>query len=208
LRALGIAVAEWDMYRGSLGPDQFSVDVTDEDSVAAAWSSTVAAGPVTGLVCGAAVWDRVSLEESTLSRWNRTIDVNLTGCYLSTKAVWDHFAANQGGHIVLIASIAGIRPPRVPSPAYAASKAGVIALGRSLASEGAKHGIRCNMVAPGAVDTKMLTSVLSDEELAGYESQAALGRLARPDEIAEVISAVLDVQTPFLSGAFIEVTGG
>lgn len=145
--------------------------------------------------------------------WDRTIDVNLKGTFVTARAALPHMlAAGRGGSIVTVASVYGlITGPG--SPSYAASKAGVIGLTRSLAVDYAPHGIRANALCPGFCGTDMVFGYLEkfDDPAAArreVESAHLLDRLGLPEEIAAAALWLASDAATFMTGAAIPVDGG
>jgi NAD(P)-dependent dehydrogenase (short-subunit alcohol dehydrogenase family) len=165
---------------------------------------TAAAGPdgkLHGLVCAAGVppsgpWDDPG-------HWAQTIRVDLTASWEAARLAWPALGAGSGA-VVFIGSIVGSGEGSSRSPAYAAAKAGIEGLGRSLSLIGAKEGIRVNVLAPGAFDTPF------DEKLfpAGTRPDVPLGRMGMPDEAAGVVSFLLSEQASYVNGAVWRVDGG
>lgn len=163
-------------------------------------------GPVDLLVNNAGVFHMRSHEETSYELWQKTIDVNLTGAYLVTWAVKSGMIERRRGRIVNISSIAGLRP-RPMSIAYAASKAGLIGLTKSLAEALAPHDIRVNAVAPGLIDTEILSDVSQDRIDAIIQS-TPLGRIGTGEDVAEATLFLLTDQSRFITGQTIVVCGG
>jgi NAD(P)-dependent dehydrogenase (short-subunit alcohol dehydrogenase family) len=154
-----------------------------------------------GLVCAAGLppsgpWDDPG-------HWAEIIRVDLTASWQAARLAWPMLVA-AGGAIVLIGSIVGSAEGSSRSPAYAAAKAGIEGLGRSLALIGARQGIRVNVLAPGAFDTPF------DEKLfpADTRPDVPLGRMGRPDEMASIASFLLSEQASYVNGAVWRVDGG
>lgn len=143
--------------------------------------------------------------------WDFQINVNLRGPFYMCRSALPHMIqAGNGGAIVNIASIAGyISYPK--GAAYAAAKAGVMGMTRALASEVAKHRIRVNAVAPGAIDTPLLHEVL-DAMSVGQKTSltggAVLGRLGRPEEIADAVAFLSSDEASYITGDTMCVGGG
>ena len=143
--------------------------------------------------------------------WDFQINVNLRGPFFMCRSALPHMIrAGNGGAIVNIASIAGyISYPK--GAAYAAAKAGVMGMTRALASEVAKHKIRVNAVAPGAIDTPLLHEVL-DAMSVGQKTSltggAVLGRLGRPEEIADAVAFLSSDEASYITGDTMCVGGG
>jgi NAD(P)-dependent dehydrogenase (short-subunit alcohol dehydrogenase family) len=202
LREAGQTVVAWDVKGGDI-----DCDISDPDSVSAAIERTVAAhGSPDRLVACAGVGASGLLLEQTPADWQRVIDTNLTGTWLTMRAVARAMVdAGSGGSIVAVSSISGTLADR-DMGAYCVSKAGIDMLVRVAATEWGAHGIRVNAVGPGVTRTPMLAK---PEQLPGWvdglSERTALGRLGEPDDIAETIVAVLEMswvtgQTVFADG--------
>lgn len=140
------------------------------------------------------------------SDWDKIIDVNLKGAFLLSKAVYDTMVSQKSGSIVFVSSIWG-KIGGAMEAAYSCSKAGLIALAKSMAKELGPSNIRVNAVAPGAVNTEMLSSI-SEEALKAYAESTPLGRIADPIEIAELIYFVSSEKASFITSALISADGG
>jgi 3-oxoacyl-[acyl-carrier protein] reductase len=138
--------------------------------------------------------------------WLETIDVNLNGAFLVVFAVKDAMIARGFGRMVLVSSLAALRPRKLQIH-YASSKAGVIALTRCCGEAFAPHGVRINCVAPGLIETEM-AHVLSDESMKRIVSETPLGRIGQPDEIAAVIRFLLSEESSFMTGETLSASGG
>lgn len=140
------------------------------------------------------------------STWQKTIDVNLMGpaniCYLAAR----HMMNSGGGRIVNISSRAAFRG-EPNGPAYAASKAGVNAFSQSLAIALAPHNIFIGIVAPGFVETDMATDILSSPAGDAIRAQSPLGRVARPEEVANAVLFLASEGAEFSTGTIIDVNG-
>lgn len=205
LREQGWNVQGWDIRQPSPGIAWTEVDVTQEASVAAAWSG-VGDSPVHGLVNAAGIWRTEAFETLTLADWRRTFSVNVDGTFLMCAHAVSHMR-ETGGSIVNISSLAALRAPKMPSAPYAASKGAILSFTRALAGEVGRYGIRANCVAPGAIDTPMLRTILSPEQLTTYATQSSLGRLGAPGEIASLIAYLLSDAASLVHGACIEAPG-
>lgn len=157
----------------------------------------------------------VEMEESA---WRRTLEINATGTFLCSKyALPLMIAGKQGGRVINIASIAAERPKPFVS-AYAASKAAVVALTKSLAQEVAQFGITVNAVLPGDVDTALKRWGLQleasafgktyEEVLAAAVARIPLGRLATPEDVANLVAFLASGQADFITGQAYNLTGG
>lgn len=182
-------------------------DVSSPEQVAAMVCDVNAAlGPIDLLVNNAGVFHYVSHERTTLEVWRQTLDVNLTGAYLVTWAVKQSMIERGFGRIVNIASIAGLRA-RPMSVAYAASKAGMIGLTKSVAEALAPHNIRVNAVAPGLIDTEILSGV-SQERIDAIVQSTPLGRIGQGNDVANATLFLLSDESSFMTGQTLVVCGG
>ncbi len=140
-----------------------------------------------------------------LGGWRETHAVNVEAAFLASQAAYNVMRRQRRGSIVNVASIAAHGPGMWMGADYAASKAALVSLTKSLAFEAARFGIRCNAISPGFVETDM-TAELSDERRAGLG--VPLGRLGRPREVAEVALFLLTDASSYVTGQVIHVDGG
>lgn len=147
--------------------------------------------------------------ELTEQEWGSCMDVTLKGVWLSMKYQLPLIEASGGGAIVNIASVSGIRG-EVFQSAYAAAKGGVITLSKAVAAEYARRGVRINTVCPGGIDTKGMQYYLkSMPEMHDKTLDAhAMGRLARPEEIADAVVYLCSDKASFITGHDMVVDGG
>lgn len=184
------------------GVTAISGDAADPGALEQAISAAVGPdGSLHGLVCAAGVppsgpWDDAA-------HWAETIRVDLSAAWEAARLAWPALRRGRGA-VVLVGSIVGSGEGSSRSPAYAAAKAGIEGLGRSLSLIGAKDGIRVNVIAPGAFDTPF------DEKLfpASSRPDVPLGRMGAPDEAAGVVSFLLSAQAAYVTGAVWRVDGG
>ena len=184
------------------------VDVTDEADVAALMQfATSRFGRLDILVANAGIPERKSpIHELDLADWRRVIDVDLTGVALCNKFAAGAMLAAGGGAIVNMASILA-HVGQENSNAYSAAKAAVVNLTRSVALTYAKRGIRVNCVSPGYVDTPLLAKLPEAPRQAMLVRQP-IGRLAQPEEIAEVVAFLASDKASIITGACINADGG
>ena len=166
-------------------------------------------GEVNSIVTCAGIEKHGAGHEFSEEDFDRIIDVNLKGTWLSARsAAKAMIEAGKGGTVVMIGSINSI----VANPgasAYCASKGGVLMLGKTLALDWAPFGIRVNIVGPGVVDTPMSARSLADpEKRAKMMEKTPLGRPAPPAEIASVIAFLTSAASSFMTGAYVPVDGG
>ncbi len=196
------------------------VDVTDADSVQAMIAQTKEIlGRLDILVnnAGAAIGPGPVIQMAE-EAWRRTLEINATGTFLCCKfALPLILAGERGGRIVNMASIAAEKPKPYVS-AYAASKAAVVALTRSLAQEVAEFGVTVNAVLPGDVDTALkrwgleletlVTGQPYEEVVAAAVARIPLGRLATPEDVAQLVAFLASDEADFITGQAYNITGG
>lgn len=183
-------------------------DVTDEESVAALMAAAVAAfGGLDVLVANAGIAEKKSpVHEMALPDWQKVIDINLTGVALSNKHAIAHMVDHGGGAIVNMGSILA-HVGQANSTAYSAAKAGVVNLTRSTAVTYARQGIRANAISPGYVRTPLVAG-LPAEVRAGMVDKQPIGRLAEPEEIAQVALFLASGRSSFVTGTCVHADGG
>ncbi len=181
-------------------------DVSKPDDVARLVATTrQQLGPIDLLAHCGAISNIASHEELTYEQWRETIDVNLNGAFSMVFAVKDEMLERGFGRIVLVSSIAALRPRKMQIH-YAASKAGVIALTHCCAEAFAPH-VRVNCVAPGLTETEM-AHVLPEPTIRQVIKETPLGRIGEPDEIANVIRFLLSDESNFMTGQTVVASGG
>lgn len=144
--------------------------------------------------------------EYPLEGWENVINLNLNGVFYGTKFQIAEMLKNGGGSIVNIASILG-QVGTANSPAYVAAKHGVVGLTKTAAIEYAKEGIRVNSVGPGYIKTPLL-NVLDDDTLDMLKGMHPIGRLGKPEEVAEIILWLASDKASFVTGNYYAVDGG
>ena len=165
-----------------------------------------ALGPVSLLVNNAGLSYQGLFQDLSDADWNRCLAVNLTGARNMVQAVLPHMLHVKSGAIVNISSIWGLRGASC-EVAYACSKAGIVALTRSLALELAPSHIRVNAVAPGCIETDMVR-VLGQETIASLIQETPLGRLGQPEDIAHAVAFLASDRASFITGQVLTVDGG
>ncbi|TDD96391.1 beta-ketoacyl-ACP reductase [Jiangella asiatica] len=182
-------------------------DVTDMESVDAAFSEVEAAqGPVEVLVANAGITRDTLLLRMSESDFTDVLDTNLTGAFRVAKRAAKGMLRARHGRVVFVSSVVGL----LGSPGqtnYAASKAGLVGLARSMARELGSRNITANVVAPGFVESDM-TAELSDERRTEILDGIPLGRYASADEVARVVRWVASDEAAYVTGAVIPVDGG
>lgn len=206
--ALGDKVAV--TYNSSPPPeDVFGVecDVSNAASVDAAFAQVEAHfGPVEILVSNAGVTKDMLLLRMSDDDFSSVIDTNLSGAYRVAKRATQGMLRARRGRIIFVGSVVGLLGSAGQAN-YAAAKAGLIGLSRSLARELASRSITVNVVAPGPVETDMIAA-LSDDRRSALTQAVPLGRMASPDEIAGTIAFLASDDAAYITGAVLPVDGG
>ncbi|MGW4733058.1 3-oxoacyl-ACP reductase FabG [Streptomyces shenzhenensis] len=197
-------------HRGSGAPAGLlgvACDVTDPAQVDAAFAEAEAAhGPVEVLVSNAGITDDALLLRMPEERFTRVLDTNLTGAYRVCRRAVSGMLRRRWGRIVLVSSVAGLSGTTGQAN-YAASKAGMVGLARSLARELGGRGITVNVVAPGLVLTDMARTV-SAARRAEMLMGVPLGRHAEPDDVAGPVRWLASDEARYITGAVLPVDGG
>lgn len=186
----------------------FKMDVTDPDEVTRVVQTVEnELGTIDILVNNAAVMDNLGkFCEQQPERWQRDLDVNLTGAYNCSKAVWPGMVKKGWGRIINISSIAGLMGAAL-QPSYGATKAALIGFSKSLAIEAGRYGVTVNTVCPGFIATEAVQ--LYDERMKErIVKRTALKRMGRPEEVAQVVAFLASDAASYITGAVIPVTGG
>lgn len=204
LRDLGAAVAVGDLTPPEIADVRgVQLDVTDEASVQAAVQDvTSALGSIDILVVNAGIFVIEPFEETTLASWQRTMAVNLTGAFLVAKAVLPGMRERRFGRVITLGSSAGVTGGAKSVAAYAASKAGLMTLTKSIANEYAGFGVTANTLAPTLIDTDMIA------DMRQMEDRIPVGRFGRPQEVADLVAYLASAHAGFITGATIDINGG
>jgi 3-oxoacyl-[acyl-carrier protein] reductase len=185
----------------------FVLDVTDPASIQAMVDAVLRRyGRVDVLVNNAGIVQDAQLLKMREDQFDSVLDVNLKGTYNCTKAVAPIMVEQNSGVILNASSIVGIHGNFGQSN-YAASKFGVIGLAKTWARELGRKGVRANAVCPGFVETSIL-STIPEKVLELMKARVPLGRLARPEEIANTYAFLASDEASYINGAVIEVSGG
>ncbi|TDP71304.1 3-oxoacyl-ACP reductase FabG [Roseateles toxinivorans] len=183
------------------------LNVTDREQVDAMVASVKAQfGRIDVLVNNAGITKDARLQKMTLEQFDAVIDVNLRGVFHCAQAVADTMVAQGAGVILNASSVVGIYG-NFGQTNYAASKFGVIGFTKTWARELGPKGVRVNAVAPGFVETPIL-STIPDKVLDHMREQVPLRRLGKPEEIANVYAFLASDEASYVNGAVLEVSGG
>lgn len=182
-------------------------DVRDSAAVDAAFSEIEAVnGPVEVLVANAGITRDQLLMRMTDEEFEQVLDVNLTGSFRCVRRASKGMIRMRRGRIVLISSVVGLYGG-AGQVNYAASKAGLVGMARSITRELGGRGITANVVAPGFIDTAMTAELPADRQ-AAYKAAIPAGRFAQPSEVAGVVHFLASDAAAYISGAVIPVDGG
>jgi 3-oxoacyl-[acyl-carrier protein] reductase len=212
----GWTVAALDMLEDDLGRSAselgsmykpYTVNITDTQQLAVVAASIGKELPVVkGIVNNAGITRDALMMRMGEDQWNMVIDVNLTGAWKVTQAFMRSLIRAREGSIVSISSVVGLTGSAGQTN-YAASKAGLIGMSKSLNRELAARGITVNVVAPGFIETEM-TQKLSEEVRSDYLSRIPAARLGLPVEIAEAVAFLMSPSAKYITGVVLPVDGG
>jgi len=191
-------------------PDRFlslACDVTDADATEAAFAAVEDRfGPVEVLVANAGITRDTLMLRMGEDAWSEVIETNLTAVFRVTKRALAKMVRLRHGRVILVSSV-GAFIGAAGQANYAASKAALVGLARALAREVASRSITVNVIAPGLVETNMLTA-LGESHIESYLAQVPLGRLGQPEEIAGVVGFLASDDAGYMTGAVVPVDGG
>jgi 3-oxoacyl-[acyl-carrier protein] reductase len=218
-RGIGRAIAEAFLAQGDAvaitsrngdapaGAFAVACEITDSASVEAAFAAVEAhQGPVEVLVANAGITRDTLLLRMSEEDWDAVIDTNLSGTFHVVKRAAKGMLRLRRGRIILVSSVVGLlgSPGQVN---YAASKAGLVGMARSIARELGYRAITANVVAPGFIETDM-TAVLPEDQQQAYRQQIPLGRMGSTEEIAHAVTWLASDGAGYVTGAVIPVDGG
>ena len=183
------------------------IDVTNIESIENAFTTIEKEyGGVDVLVNNAGITKDNILPRLKEDDWNDVIDTNLSGSYRTSQRAIKHMMKSKWGRIVYISSIVGMMGNQGQAN-YAASKAGLIGLSKSIAKEMGSRNITSNVIAPGYIETDM-TAFLTDEQKDNIIEQLSIKRIGKPEDIANIVSFLCTDESEYITGQVISVDGG
>jgi 2-hydroxycyclohexanecarboxyl-CoA dehydrogenase len=214
-RGIGQAIAETLAANGAMvaaldleAPDHPGVigiacDVADETAVGNAFDHVERdLGTVSVLVLNAGIFPIVPFEETTKELWDKTLAINLTGAFLCARRVLPGMREQHYGRIIAIGSSAGKSGGKKSVAAYAASKAGIMAMAKSIANEYAREGITANALAPSLIDTPMIADARD------LMDKIPVGRFGKPEEVAALVCFLASEHAGYITGEVTDINGG
>ena len=208
LASEGAVVHILDVKPGSVDDRSHALDVGDEASVNRVFDAIGAEhGAIDYLICCAGIYRPQPFLELSLDAWRQTLDVNLTGMFLSCRAALKYMTPHKFGRIVLFSSMAA-RTGGKNVAHYAASKGGILGLARALAVEVAADNIRVNAISPVITDTPMPRAVVSKEYLLSRKDKIPLSRIGDVQDMVEACLFLLSEDSAYMTGQDLRVNGG
>jgi 3-oxoacyl-[acyl-carrier protein] reductase len=186
------------------------LDVTDFDATGRVIEAAVEERGGLDVLVNNAGWSRIEpVAEMSPETWRRCMAVDLDGTFHCMRHALPQMIQRGGGAIVNVSSIAAWEPSEEHGAAYAAAKAGVLALTRVAAAENGRHGVRVNAVAPGLIYNDFLRRIYPDEFFAGYaEKRSRVGRVGRPEDVAALVSFLVGDEAGYITGEVYGISGG
>lgn len=190
----------------------YRIDVTDGPAQKAAVAEIEEKiGAVDVLVTAAGVGEAGPISMVDQAQWERVININLNGTFLSAQAVLEGMMKKGKGSIITIASIEGL-VANEGGGAYNASKGGVVLLSKNIAMDYGRKGVRCNAICPGFIETPMFDDIMNDSSMtevrASIQNQVKLGRFGKPEEIAAAANFLASDDASYITGHSLVVDGG
>lgn len=186
----------------------YVADVTDRGGVREVVSNIATLfGSIDILVNNAGMGRPAMFTETTDADWNEIVGVNLGGTFVVSQETVRHMLRQSSGRIVNIASLAA-HTANDGQTAYAAAKAGVVAMTRAMAFELARHGIAVNAISPGPIDTELARKMLTQSARRAREERIPQGRLGTPDDVAAAAAFLASADAAFINGEVLVVDGG
>lgn len=190
-----------------------AVDISEESQLEAAYAELEAAGWAPNVVvanAGVQLFGQdAKVADLDLEVWRKTVDINLTGTFLTVKHAIRSMLAHDGGSVILTGSPTGVTGEGNDFTAYSTTKAGIHGFGRTVAAAYATEGIRVNTVVPSYVETPLVKAISDNaEDRAAITSRIPMGRPATPDDLTGVMTFLASDDSAFATGAMFTVDGG
>jgi len=187
----------------------YKTDLTDENSVKESLASIKVIDAL--IVCAGVqlVGSDSKIADVSLATWQKTVDINMTGAFLSVKHAMPGLIQSRRGSIILIGSPTGMTMEGAGYTAYGASKAGMMGLSRIIAVDYKEQGVRSNVVVPGTMSTPLIQKIWDDPEKGpDLIRRTPLGRMGKPSDLVGLVNWLVSDQSSFATGAFYAVDGG
>src|SRR5262245_14463048 len=185
----------------------FKCDVTDTEKTRDTVKVIIAElGRIDALVNNAGITRDAALGRMRREQWDEVIETNLGSMFNVTQPVLLQLVRQRAGSIINMTSFAGVLGSTSQTN-YAASKGGIIAFTKALSKEVAEHGVRVNAIAPGFIETEMVT-LMTEERLKYMKSQIAVGRFGTPEDVANLVSFLASDRSSYITGQVIQIDGG
>ena len=196
-----------EIVAGAGRAEAVTLDVADSASIESAVKESLAShGQIDVLVNNAGITEDNLVLRMSRESWDRVLATNLTGAFLLTQAVVKSMVRRRYGRIVNVTSVVGLMG-NAGQANYAASKAGLVGLTKSVARELGSRNVTCNAVAPGFIETAM-TDRLTEEARAALTGQIPLQRLGRPEDVANAVAYLASEEAGYVTGTVLNVSGG
>lgn len=210
LSQAGATVHNFDLQSPTASNAKFyKTDLTDENSIKESLSSIKSVDAL--IVCAGVqlVGADSKIGDVSLETWQKTVDINMTGAFLSVKHAMPGLIQSGRGSVVLIGSPTGMTMEGAGYTAYGASKAGMMGLSRIIAVDYKEQGVRSNVVIPGTMSTPMIQKIWDDPEKGpDLIRRTPLGRMGKPSDLVGLVNWLVSDQSSFATGAFYAVDGG
>jgi len=194
---------------GNKAVEYIEVDLTNEKSVKSVFSKIAKLDAL--IVCAGIqlVGQDSKIADVSLDTWQRTVDVNMTGAFLSVKYAIPALVNSGHGSVILIGSPTGMTMEGAGYTAYGASKAGMMGLSRIIAVDYKEQGIRCNVVVPGTMSTPLIQKIAEDPKKGpDLIRRTPLGRMGDPKDLVGIVNWLVSTESSFATGASYAVDGG
>ncbi len=191
--------------------DAFKADISKEEEIEALFDHALNTfGEIDFIVNNAGIWPTAYVKDMTAEDFRKTLDVNLIGPFILSRRFVNYcLDGGRKGKIVNMVSQAAFHGSTSGHAHYASSKAGLVGFTISLAREVAPYGINVNAVAPGIVETRLVSAIVDDpKRREEYTKRIPIGRIATPEDVADIVVFLLTRQSDYMTGATLDATGG